>query len=73
MLSTFTDAFGKTGRCPSADSRLGLIGLFLHDFHDHATGSGAALRGGVDGDGLLCSTCVFLSMNVNPKRQKRTR
>lgn len=56
-------------RLPSADSRLGLVGLFLHDFHDHATGSGAALGGGVDGDRLLRGTCVLFSMNVDPGRR----
>lgn len=73
MLSTSTDAFGKTGTWPCVDSRLGLVGLFLHDFHDHATGSGAALGGGVDGDGLLCSARIFFSMDVDPARQKGTR
>lgn len=57
------------GASPSADSRLGLVGLFLHDLHDHATGSGAALGGGVDGDRLLRSTCVLFSMNIDPERR----
>ena len=28
--------------CQGADSRLGLVGLLLHDVQDHATGGGAA-------------------------------
>lgn len=56
--------------CVSADSRLGLVGLFLHDIHDHVTGGGAALWSRVDGDGLFCGTCVLLTMNVHPERQR---
>lgn len=56
--------------CFSADSRLGLVGLFLHDIHDHVTGSGAAFWSWVDGDWLFCGTCVFLTMNVHPERRR---
>lgn len=59
-----------TAACVSADSRLGLVGLFLHDIHDHVTGGGAAFWGGVDGDWLFCGTCIFLAMNVHPERQR---
>lgn len=48
------------------NSQLGVDGLLLHDVHDGGAGLGAALRGGVDGDGLLCRTCVLLPVDVDP-------
>lgn len=56
----------------SPDSRLGLVGLLLHDVQDHATGGGAALGSRVDGDGLFRCACVFLPMNVHPERGRET-
>lgn len=56
----------------AGDSRLGLVGLLLHDVQDHATGGGAALWSGVDGDGLFCRTGIFLPMNVHPERRRET-
>lgn len=46
--------------------RLGVFSLLLHDFQDHAAGGRAALRSGVDADGLLSSTGILLTVNVNP-------
>lgn len=46
--------------------RLGVFGLLVHDVEDHAAGSRAALRGGVDADRLLGSACVLFTMNVDP-------
>lgn len=54
--------------CVTQDSRLGLIGLLLHDVHDHATGGGAALWCRVDSDGFFRCTCIFLPVNVDPER-----
>lgn len=48
------------------NSQLSVDGLLLHDVHDGGAGLGAALRGGVDGDGLLCRTCVLLPVDVDP-------
>lgn len=62
--------FLRNCACCTADSRLGLTGFFLHDFLDHAAGSGAALWCWVDGDGLFCCTCIFFSMNVHPERKR---
>lgn len=38
----------------------------MHDLQDHAAGSGAALGSGVDADGLLSSTCVLLTVDIDP-------
>ena len=46
--------------------RLGVFGLLLHDVQDHAARGGAALRGGVDADGLLRRPCVLLAVHVDP-------
>lgn len=51
-----------------SDLHLRVIGLFLHDVHDHTACGGAALRSGVDGDGLLCCSRVLLTMDVHPIR-----
>lgn len=72
MHTCSADLQTHLGTLKRVDSRLGLIGLFLHDFHDHATGGRAALGGGVDGDGLFCGACVLFSMDVHPGRQKQT-
>lgn len=49
--------------------QLGVDGLLLHDVHDGGAGLRAALRRGVDGDGLLCRTCVLLPVDVDPARR----
>lgn len=46
--------------------RLRVLCLLLHDLQDHFAGSRAALRGGVDADGFFCSSCVLLTVNINP-------
>lgn len=46
--------------------RLCVLCLLLHDLQDHFAGSRAALRGGVDADGFFCSSCVLLTVNINP-------
>lgn len=51
---------------PAGYLRLGVFSFLVHDFQDHAAGGGAALRGGVDADGLLSSTGILLTVNVNP-------
>lgn len=45
--------------------RLGVFSLLVHDVQDHSTGRGAALRGGVDADGFLSSTCILLAVHIN--------
>lgn len=49
------------------NSQLGVKGLLLHDLHDGSAGVGAALWGGVDRDGLLCSSRILLSVDVDPR------
>lgn len=47
------------------NAQLCVDGLLLHDFHDGGAGLGTAVRSGVDGNGLLCRTCVFLPVDVD--------
>ena len=49
-----------------ADLQFGLISLFLHDFENHAASFRGSLWGGMDGDRLLGSPGVLLSMDVYP-------
>lgn len=49
-----------------ANLQFGLISLFLHDFENHAACFRGSLWGGMDGDRLLCSPGVLLSMDVYP-------
>lgn len=51
--------------------QLGVDGLLLHDVHDGGAGLRTALRSGVDGDGLLGRTCIFLPVDVDPARRRR--
>lgn len=49
-----------------ANLQFGLISLFLHDFKNHAACFRGPLWGGMDGDRLLCSPRVLLSVDVYP-------
>lgn len=46
--------------------RLRVLCLLLHDLQDHFAGSRAALGGGVDADSFFCSSCILLTVHINP-------
>ena len=48
--------------------RFGVLGLLVHNLQDHLTSRRAALRGRVDTDGLLGSTCILLPVYVDPNK-----
>lgn len=56
------------GRDPGEFSRLGVLGLLVHDVQDHAAGGRAALGGGVDADGFFCRARVLLAVHVDPEK-----
>lgn len=66
VSQTMTSQTNQQKESRVLNSQLGVDGLLLHDVHDGGAGLGAALRGGVDGDGLLCRTCVLLPVDVDP-------
>lgn len=54
------------------NSQLSVDGFLLHDLHDGCTSIRAAFGRGVNCDGLLCCSCVFFPVDVDPGVKRKT-
>lgn len=52
--------------CRNVYAQLCVDGLLLHDLHDGPAGVRGTFRCGVNCDGLLCCTGIFLPVDVDP-------